>query len=441
MVFTAVTVFAQQQKYSLVLESNVAIVTFTNKYPFGVSTLEGRLDRRWVPLENFFTTQLVGQVTLPLAPGFSDYRVRHVSIAPGNAFKNLALVYGDLSTVAGLGAVVPPGTNAWLPEHEGALATTVPLSNPRAVVADFYGHIYVLEKDSHALSVIDGTNGTFHTAIGPIDGPPGFPGVGVRQPGTLALDFGFDYPARQVFLNNPSGLFYRNEKIYVLDAGNGRVLRYTNGLASPTNGLVSVLFTERDGLGMALTITNGGGLWVSADEQEAFYTDGTMLKRWRAAVGVETNPATFVELSAVAKDFQNRTIVTDRAVHAVFRVSNDGIITLEAGTGFPSGPRIGKAVGVSLAGPSSLFYLPVRGYLLGLDQGTSVWQIDSDNNAAKFVFGAPSVHAGDGEWFQKGRSDPKISDVQSVTLAPADGDILMVEGGYVRRIDFLRHKP
>ena len=92
-------------------------------------------------------------------------------------------------------------------------------------------------------------------------------------------------------------------------------------------------------------------------------------------------------------------------------------------------------------GPSSIVYLPVGGYLLGLDQGAGVWQVDADDNAAELVFGEPGVHLGDGEWFQKGRRDPKVSNVLSVNLAPSDGDILMVEGGYVRRIDFLRHKP
>ncbi|HEY0549187.1 MAG TPA: hypothetical protein VGF13_06260, partial [Verrucomicrobiae bacterium] len=196
--FAAASVSALQQEYSLVQSNGLAIISFTNKHPAGVSTLEGRLDRQWVPLENFFTTQFVGRVTLTLPPGFSEYRVRFVSIAPGNAFKNLALVYGNLETVAGLGAVVPPGTNAWLPEHEGAPATTVPLSNPRAVVADNYGHIYVLEKDSHALSVIDGTNGTFHTAIGPIDL------FGKRQPGILPIDPGSAAPGRLVSLQDPS---------------------------------------------------------------------------------------------------------------------------------------------------------------------------------------------------------------------------------------------
>ena len=86
-------------------------------------------------------------------------------------------------------------------------------------------------------------------------------------------------------MQDPSGLFYRNEKIYVLDAGNSRVLRYTNGPAGPTNGTVTLIFNATDAAGVRVVITNGGGLWVSEDELEAFYTDGTKLKRWKAATG------------------------------------------------------------------------------------------------------------------------------------------------------------
>jgi hypothetical protein len=432
--FAAATVFAEQQRYTLTPSNGFVIVSFTNKYPFGVSTLEGRLDRHWVTLENFFTTQLVGHVTLTLPPNYSEYRVRFVSIAPGNAFKNLALVYGNLETVAGLGPVVPPGTNAWLLEHEGAPATTVPLSNPRAVVADNYGHIYVLEKDSHALSVIDGTNGTFHTAIGPIDL------FGKRRPGILPIEPGSEAPGRLVSMRDPSGLFYQNEKIYVLDAGNGRVLRYTNGLASPTNGTVIHLFSETNAFGQTVAITNGAGLWVSPDELDAYYTDGTVIKRWRADRGVETVGFNFTELTDIARNSRNDIIVVDHGRNAVLEFDNDGFAVPLAGTGFPTGPRIGKATSVALNGPTSIHFLPVGGYLVALDEGATVWQVDSGNNAARFVFGAPDVHDGDGEWFQQGRTRPKISNVRDVTLAPS-GDILMVEGGYVRRINFLRHKP
>ncbi len=359
----------------------------------------------------------------------------NVSIAPGNAFKNLALVYGNLETVGGLGPVVPPGTNAWLPEFEGADASTVPLSNPRNVVVDHAGNIYFTEKDSHALTVIEASNNAYHTVIGPLDLGPG-----KREPGSFVVSPGIETPGRYVSMQDPSGLFIRNEKIYVLDAGNSRVLRFTNGPAGPTNGTVTLVFTATDAVGLPVTITNGNGLWVREDELDAYFTDGTKLKRWRAATGVETIPANFMDLTAVTKNVQNNTVVVDRGNHAVFEVDSDGNKDVVAGNGRPFGRSVGKANAVALNGPSSIWYLPVGGFLVGLDQGAGVWQVDSGNNAAEFVFGEPGVHAGDGEWFQKGRRDPKVSNVQSVTVAPS-GDIVMIEGGYIRRIKFLRHKP
>lgn len=431
----ALTVFAAQRPMPISGSNGVATFSFSSNFLYRVGTLEGKLDKRWIPLENFFITQQSGTVTFALPPGYSEFRVVNVSIAPGNAFKNLALVYGNLETVGGLGPVVPPGANAWLPEFEGANALVVPLSNPRNLVADLAGNIYFTEKDSHALSVIEASNNVYHTVIGPLDFPPG-----TRTNGFFPVQPGYETPARYIAMQDPSGLFYRNEKIYVLDAGNSRVLRFTNGTAGPTNGTVTLIFNATDFAGVPVAITNGNGLWVSEDELEAFYTDGTKLKRWKAATGVETIPANFVDLVAVTKNPDVKTVVVDRGAHAVFQVNNDGIKDLVAGNGRPLGRAVGKANSVSLNGPSSIWYLPVGGYLIGLDQGAGVWQVDAGNNAAELVFGEPGVHAGDGEWFQKGRRDPKVSNVQSVTVAPS-GDILMIEGGYIRRIKFLRHKP
>jgi hypothetical protein len=83
--------------------------------------------------------------------------------------------------------------------------------------------------------------------------------------------------------------------------------------------------------------------------------------------------------------------------------------------------------------------------LIGLDepsvrQGARVWYADAEDNAVPFIFGRPGVHAGDGAWFQKGRTTPKISTVKSLVLAPS-GDIILVEGnGFVRKVEFLRIK-
>jgi hypothetical protein len=141
-------------------------------------------------------------------------------------------------------------------------------------------------------------------------------------------------------------------------------------------------------------------------------------------------------------------IVTDVARHRVYRARNVLGAPQEviAGTGFPRGNMIGEAFTVALPGARSVAYLPVGGYFVGLDepslrQGARIWYIDAEDNAAPFVFGRPGAHAGDGAWFQKGRTIPKIGTVKSVSLAPS-GDLIIVEGnGFVRRIEFLRIRP
>lgn len=411
--------------YTAVPSNGSVIITFTNTYLNGVSTLEGRLNKKWVPLQNFWTTGRIGRVTLPLPPGYSDYRLKSSSVAPGNAFVRLALVYNQIYTVGGTGPA-PEGTNLWKPEFEGTNATAVTLSNPRYAVAGDSGEIYVVEKDSHSVSVID-TNGILRTAIG------------TRQPGYFAILPPAQPPATFTPLRSPSGIHYTSGKLYVLDAGNGRVLRYTNGL-------VSQLFTESPVFGQSTNIANGGGLWVSPDEEEAYYTDGHLLKRWQASQlengsgGVTIVASGFVNLSDVKVNPAGQTIVADRGDNVLWRVSNDGFKTPEAGTGSPTGRSVGPVERASIPGPSSLAFMPIGGYLLGLDQGTRVWYVDVEDEGAPLVFGKSGTHAGDGEWFQKGRKKPKISHVRSVNLAPS-GDIVILEDGYVRTIRFLRRKP
>jgi hypothetical protein len=114
--------------------------------------------------------------------------------------------------------------------------------------------------------------------------------------------------------------------------------------------------------------------------------------------------------------------------------------TVVAGTGLPGGNKIGgDADEVALPGAISIGYLPTGGFFVGLDEGARVWYVDGDDNAAPFIFGKPGVHQGDGVWFRKGGIRPKIGNVKSVSVAP-NGDIIMVEGGYVRKVKFLRRR-
>ena len=436
--FAATASWAEKTTYTLTPTTNgTVVIRFTNNYPLpnGISTLEGRLGRKWVALQNFFTTQTVGMVELPRPSGYGEYRLRAMSVVPGNAFPHLALGYGTIQTVGGSGPA-PSGTNLWRPEYEGTNATNVVFSNPRAAVADDEGRIYVVERDSHAVSVIE-TNGTVRTAVG-------LPGT--RGPGFLELGTGVEFPGDGLAqLDSPSGLYYQNGTLYILDAGNGRVLRYTY-----TNGAVSKLFSESPVFGSPTNIANGGGLWVSPNEAEAFYTDGTMLKHWRASQlnngfgGVNVEASGFVHLSDVKLDPRTGDpTAVDRGGNRLYRVrgpDRDFRLDPLAGNGLTRGFKVGPVANQALAGPSSLVYLPIGGYLLGLDEGARVAYVDVEDNAATLVFGRPGAHAGDGSWFRRGGRKPKVSHVQSITLAP-NGDMIILEDGFVRRIKFLRAKP
>jgi hypothetical protein len=200
---------------------------------------------------------------------------------------------------------------------------------------------------------------------------------------------------------------------------------------------------ETDGGGNRVGITNGAGLWVSPDETEAYYTDGTVVKHWDVENGVEVFASGFLDLAAVTVNDQGHVIVVDRGENRVRRARKSGVPSeqdVRAGNGLPVGPKVGDARRVALPGPTSISYLPVGGYLIGTDQGAKVWYVDTAGNTAPLIFGAPGTHEGDGEWFRDHGSRPKIGKVQSLTIAPS-GDILLLEGGFVRRIDFLRHKP
>lgn len=454
LLFSATAWAVEKTAYTLTPTTNdTVVIRFTNNFsrPNGVSTLEGLLGRKWVVLQNFFTTQNIGSVELPLPSGYSKYRLRSMSVVPGNAFPRLALAYGKISTVAGTGpASAGAGTNLWRPEYEGAIATNVPLSSPRAAVADDAGNIYVVEPSTHSVLVIARTNGRIYTAIGQL---------GERGGGNIGLPTGSPtYPATNPpppdefafpVLHYPTGLFYSQGILYVLDSGNARVLKYRDGL-------VSKLFSEA-GFGVLASLENGGSLWVSGEQpepQEAFYTDGTVLKHWEAAKaengvgGASIEAAGLVNLTDVKVNPQGRTIVVDQGANRLYRVRGNGSYRedIQAGNGLPRGLAVGDARRAAVPSPSSIAYLPIGGYFISSDAGARVWYVDIDGDIAPFIFGRaptvkrPGAHAGDGFWFRRGGRAPKVSNVQSISVAP-NGDLILLEGGYVRKIQFLRATP
>jgi hypothetical protein len=282
----------------------------------------------------------------------------------------------------------------------------------------------VVERDGHAVDKIT-PDGRIHTLMG------------THVSGNIG-----DVPTNGMFspLSFPNGLWLLGDRLFVLDAGNHRV-RFLN--INDPNKTTYTLFVDPAGIG-----TNGSGLWLEVETLtdgeafEAFYGVGNELRFWTTDDGVTVRAINFQEVGNVIVNPQGRVLVTDPKDHRVFRVRGTGVKEVVAGTGFPKGFRGGgDAEDVALPGARSLSYLPIGGYFLGLDEGARVWYVDEKDNATPFVFGKPGVHAGDEMWFRQGVTRPKVSNVISVTVAPS-GDIILVEGnGFVRKIDFLFHRP
>jgi hypothetical protein len=406
----AATVCIAAARYTIVTDTNnVATVSFTNDFFEGVCTVEGRDGRRWVPLQNFFTTQRMGQVQFKLPASYARLRLVALAIGPGNTFTRLPIAYGKIHTVAGGGA------NPW---QEGANATDVSLNDPRFATADEEGNIYVVERGAHAVDKIT-PDGKIYTVMGTRR-----PGYMVDPPGGV---YGTNYPLR-----SPSALYYSQKTLFVLDAGNSRIVMMTNNVVS----LLQYDYAPTPGVE-----TNSAGLWVSDDLLEAFYGSGTVLKRLDDNV-IDVEATGFFNISHVTVDPRGRTIVCDSVDNRVYRVRGNGQKEVVAGNGFFKTIGIDRdAEDVGLPGASSVAYLPIGGYLVSLDSGARVWCVDADDQASPLVFGAPGVRAGDGKWFRAGGRKPKISNALNVSIAP-NGDIIILEReGTIRKIDFLRHRP
>ena len=369
----------------------------------------------WLPQRNLFSTNRVGQASLPTPSDNRFYRLLTADIsATPSGYSNLLAAYGIIETIAGRGGGRSDVTNYWQPEFEGAPATNADLSRPHFAMADDSGNIYLADKDSHSILEIT-SDGTIHTFAGTHVG--GFNGDGPA-------------PATSLQLNFPNGEWVRGDgTVYILDTDNGRIRRVD------TLGVMTTLFTVAGG------ISTGRGLWVSADESLVYFASGTDLKKWTPIGGVQLLNNQFKELGNLVVDSAGNLFVTDRADNRVFLVSPDGSRTIIAGDGGDNNGGDGfPALQTGLLEVRGVWPLPTGGYLLVTHKGSQVWYVDAAGIIHLLVDGATGNHAGDGAWFHS--PGLKVSEVRSVAL-DAQGNLLIVENdyGYVRRIRFLPIRP
>ena len=169
-----------------------------------------------LPLEQTFNA--VGSVRTVIgdgAPGLSNDEVNNpygVVIGPDGALyfcdldnqriRRLDLASGEATTVAGNGERGYAG--------DGGPATEASLNMPHEIQFDAAGHLYIVERDNHAVRRVDARTGVITTVAG--TGVAGFSGDGG--------------PAAAAQLNRPHSIVFDPEgRLLICDIGNHRMRR------------------------------------------------------------------------------------------------------------------------------------------------------------------------------------------------------------------------
>jgi len=358
----------------------------------------------------------------------------------------MAAGFGTTLTLAGLHQATtsnPDGTaiDFWTPESEGAVASTVSLSNPHMAGADAYGNVYIADKASHSILKIT-TNGLVHTFAG--THVAGFNGDGPDLATNLQIFF-------------PNGLFvFPNGTVYLLDPGNQRIRRVG------TNGMMTTIVNDPE----PDWYPSGRALWVSPDEQLIYYThefkplvidgitnllaDGAVVKKWTATNGIETvcskdvgfrNPG-----NIAVNPVDGKLYVCDRAeddaskmATGLFRIDGPEERTRMTGNITQSLAADGQlAVNSYIDGPRGIAFRADGSYFLCGHKDGSVWFVDTAGVMHQYLRGSgrrDNYALPDGE-HPPLTSQDYFAQPRAVTLAP-NGNLLVVcnDSGFVFRVD------
>lgn len=339
----------------------------------------------------------------------SEVSVEDTSDVVDFTWLELASSYGTIETIAGTGLIPDKDFNGWNPTSEGGSALSAELSRPHIAVGDDAGHVYIADKDAHAVRRVD-PDGTIHT----------YAGVSVAGD-----DGDVPGPADQRHLSSPNGVWVLPDgTLYILDLGNDKVRKVT------PDGTLSTLFQ----IGGAGT---GRGLWVADDESVAFVACGSQLKRWTPNDGVTVFANGFVSLGNLHPMGAQTLLAADRLSHQVFAIDlTTGAKQVIAGNGTTAGGGEGfLATETGLDEVRGVWAHPRGGFFVATHKGGQVWYVDSAQRMHLFVDGdTKDTHAGDGGPFNA--PGPKISEPRAVTMDRA-GNILITEndGGFIRRVN------
>jgi len=304
-------------------------------------------------------------------PGLSDTQVANpygVVVGPDGALyfcdldnqriRRIDPSTGRTTTIAGNGSIGYSG--------DDGPATQAALNMPHEIQFDRDGHLYIVERDSHAVRRVDGNTGLISTVAG--TGEAGFSGDGgpatdaqLRQPHSIAFD--------------PQG------RLLICDIGNHRIRR-----VDPATGVIDT--------------------WAGTGEREGT-PDGAPLS------GTPLNGP-----RAMALDPNGNLYLALREGNAIYRIDlSTETLHHVAGTGEPGHTGDGgPATRATLGGPKGLAYHDGRLYVA-----------DTENHVIRMVdisSGLISTVLGDGE-----RGDGPEDDPLRCRLARPHGVFANAAGG------------
>lgn len=166
--------------------------------------------------------KLAGIFSLAFSPDFK--RLYLVDLA-NRRIRVVSMETGQIDTFAGNGKNAVP--------KEGALANQTSLNDPRAVLADHKGNVYILSRNGHSLTVVD-TKDRIRTVVN-ASGKKDYSG-----------DRG---PAIEATMNGPKHLALDSKnRVIIADTENHVVRRY-----DPETGLIELLAGKPESKGTTLT--------------------------------------------------------------------------------------------------------------------------------------------------------------------------------------------
>jgi len=200
---------------------------------------------------------------------------------------------------------------------------------------------------------------------------------------------------------------------------------------------MTTLFTVPGGISV------GRGLWMSDGETVAYLSSATVVKKWTAADGVTDFSTGYSALGNLVIDPWGNVVVTDRNLHRVYRLDQNGVATPIAGNGGITGGGDGMlATATALEEVRGVWFLPTGAYLVATHRSSRVWYVDTAGYIHLLLTGNRfGTHSGDGTWFYD-PSELRISECRAITL-DYEGNMLITENdaGYVRKVRFLPFEP